>query len=64
MYLHCRMITFFHLAAQPGISADTSLQEYVDNNIYATQNLLEAVLQYNPNLKSFVNIATSSVLWN
>ena len=51
----------FHLAAQPGISADTSLQEYVDNNIYATQNLLEAVLQYNPNLKSFVNIATSSV---
>lgn len=51
----------YHLAAQPGISATTPLQEYVDNNIYATQNLLEAVLQYNPNLKSFVNIATSSV---
>ena len=51
----------FHLAAQPGISSDTTLNEYVDNNIYATQNLLEAVLQYNPNLKSFVNIATSSV---
>lgn len=51
----------YHLAAQPGISASTSLKEYVDNNVYATQNLLEAVLQYNPNLKSFVNIATSSV---
>lgn len=51
----------YHLAAQPGISSTTSLKEYVDNNIYATQNLLEAVLEYNPNLKSFVNIATSSV---
>lgn len=51
----------FHLAAQPGISSDTSLKEYVDNNIYATQNLLDAVVQYNPNLKAFVNIATSSV---
>ncbi|PXY40744.1 3-beta hydroxysteroid dehydrogenase [Flavobacterium cheongpyeongense] len=51
----------FHLAAQPGISAGTSLQEYVDNNIYATQNLLDAVVKYNPDLKLFVNIATSSV---
>lgn len=51
----------FHLAAQPGISADTSLKEYVDNNIYATQNLLESVLKYNSNLKLFVNISTSSV---
>lgn len=51
----------FHLAAQPGISAETPLQEYVDNNIYATQNLLDSVVKYNPNLKLFVNIATSSV---
>nr|WP_294937035.1 NAD-dependent epimerase/dehydratase family protein [uncultured Flavobacterium sp.] len=51
----------YHLAAQPGISSDTTLKEYVDNNIYATQNLLEAVLEYNPSLKLFVNIATSSV---
>lgn len=51
----------YHLAAQPGISSETSLQEYVDNNIYATQNLLDAVVKYNPNLKSFINIATSSV---
>lgn len=51
----------YHLAAQPGISSDTTLEEYVRNNIYATQNLLDTVLAYNPNLKSFVNIATSSV---
>ena len=51
----------YHLAAQPGISADTTLEEYIKNNIYATQNLLEAVVTFNPNLKSFVNIATSSV---
>lgn len=51
----------YHLAAQPGISSDTTLKEYIDNNIYATQNLLEAVLQYNQDLKLFVNIATSSV---
>lgn len=51
----------YHLAAQPGISSDTSLEEYVANNIYATQNLLEAIVKYNPNLKSFINIATSSV---
>lgn len=51
----------YHLAAQPGISSDTTLKEYVDNNIYATQNLLEAVLEYNPDVKLFVNIATSSV---
>lgn len=51
----------YHLAAQPGISATTSLEEYVTNNIYATQNLLDFVLKYNSDLKMFVNIATSSV---
>ena len=51
----------YHLAAQPGISSDTSLEEYVNNNIYATQNLLDVVLKYNSNLKSFINISTSSV---
>lgn len=51
----------YHLAAQPGISADTSLEEYVVNNIYATQNLLEAVMRYCPELRCFVNISTSSV---
>ena len=51
----------YHLAAQPGISAETPLTDYVTNNIFATQNLIDATLQYNPNLKSFINIATSSV---
>ena len=51
----------YHLAAQPGISSETPLSDYVTNNIFATQNLLDAVLQYNPKLKSFINIATSSV---
>lgn len=51
----------YHLAAQPGISSDTSLNDYVTNNIFATQNLLESVLKYNADLKLFVNISTSSV---
>jgi len=51
----------FHFAAQPGISSETTLEEYVDNNIYATHNLLEATLKYNSNIKSFINISTSSV---
>jgi nucleoside-diphosphate-sugar epimerase len=51
----------YHLAAQPGISAETPLSDYVTNNIFATQSLLDAVAKYNPNLKSFINIATSSV---
>lgn len=51
----------YHLAAQPGISAETPLSDYVTNNIFATQNLLDAVAQFNQNLKSFINIATSSV---
>ncbi len=51
----------FHLAAQPGISSETPLADYVTNNIFATQNLLDAVLKYNADLKLFINIATSSV---
>jgi len=51
----------YHLAAQPGISSQTPLSDYVTNNIFATQNLLDAVTKYNPDLKSFINIATSSV---
>jgi len=51
----------YHFAAQPGISAQTPLTDYVTNNIFATQNLLDAVLNYNQNLKLFINISTSSV---
>lgn len=51
----------FHFAAQPGISSTTTLHEYVCNNIFATQNLLEWVYSNNPHLKLFINIATSSI---
>ena len=51
----------YHLAAQPGISATTSFELYERNNIVATQNLLQYALQLDNSLKSFVNIATSSV---
>lgn len=51
----------YHFAAQPGISSDTSLEDYVTNNLYATRNLLNAVQLYNAKLKMFVNISTSSV---
>ena len=51
----------FHFAAQPGISPDVSLQEYVRNNLFATQNLLQWTKEENKNLRLFVNIATSSI---
>ncbi|MBC9796039.1 NAD-dependent epimerase/dehydratase family protein [Sinomicrobium weinanense] len=51
----------FHYAAQPGISPDVSLKEYVQNNIFATQNLLDWAKQESSGLKLFVNIATSSI---
>ena len=51
----------FHFAAQPGISATTPLKDYVKNNIFATQHLLDWTLKHNRDLKCFVNIATSSI---
>lgn len=50
----------FHFAAQPGISAKTKFEEYVKNNVVATQRLLEAAMKVS-NLKLFVHISTSSV---
>jgi nucleoside-diphosphate-sugar epimerase len=50
----------YHLAAQPGISATTSFETYMRNNLIATHRLLLAA-QAVPTLKCFVNIATSSV---
>ncbi len=49
-----------HFAAQPGISAGTSFDHYVKNNISATHKLLSYALTQ-PNLKAFVHISTSSV---
>ncbi|MBU1016848.1 MAG: NAD-dependent epimerase/dehydratase family protein [Patescibacteria group bacterium] len=50
----------FHLAAQPGISSDISLDDYIRNNIIATHRLLESV-KNSKSLQMFVNISTSSV---
>jgi nucleoside-diphosphate-sugar epimerase len=50
----------YHFAAQPGISASTPFQNYLENNIVATQKLLEAVAR-STTLKLFVYISTSSV---
>lgn len=50
----------FHFAAQPGISAKTSFEDYVRNNIVATHRLLEAASKA-PGLKGFIYISTSSI---
>lgn len=50
----------YHLAAQPGLSATTTFQTYVRNNITATQRLLEAA-KGSPSFQGFLNISTSSV---
>ena len=50
----------YHLAAQPGISATTSFETYMRNNLIATHRLVLAA-QAVPALQCFVNIATSSV---
>ena len=50
----------YHFAAQPGISASTPFQNYLENNIIATQKLLEAVVR-SSTLKLFVHISTSSI---
>ena len=50
----------FHLAAQPGISATTPFDQYLNNNLIATYNLTESAKKLST-LKLFVNIATSSI---
>ena len=50
----------FHFAAQPGISASSSFEDYLGNNVISTKNLLDFALK-NQDLKLFVNIATSSI---
>ena len=49
----------FHFAAQPGISATSSFEDYLSNNVIGSKNLLDFALR-NKNLALFVNIATSS----
>jgi len=50
----------YHLAAQPGISASTPLEDYIRNNIVATHRIVEAALRCR-SLRLFVNVSTSSV---
>ena len=50
----------FHLAAQSGISATSTFEDYLANNVIATRHLLDFAFD-NPNLRLFVNISTSSV---
>ena len=50
----------YHFAAQPGLSATSTFQTYVRNNITATHQLLEAAVQ-SAGLRAFMNISTSSV---
>ena len=49
----------FHFAAQPGIDANTPFDDYLRNNVVATNRLLDASEKVK--IKGFVNIATSSV---
>lgn len=50
----------YHLAAQPGLSATTTFETYLRNNISATQRLLEAA-RASSSFQGFLNISTSSV---
>ncbi|MCP3917081.1 MAG: NAD-dependent epimerase/dehydratase family protein [bacterium] len=52
--------TVFHFAAQPGISASTPFEDYLQNNLVATHRLLEAA-RASADLKLFVYVSTSSV---
>jgi UDP-glucose 4-epimerase len=52
----------YHLAAQPGVRASwgSNFKVYIDNNVLATQVLLEAIKD-NKNLKKFVFASSSSI---
>lgn len=50
----------FHFAAQPGISAASTFEDYLMNNLVATKNLIDFAQTCN-GLKLFVNISTSSI---
>ena len=50
----------FHFAAQPGISVNSSFEDYFSNNIQGTQRLLDLFETFTKK-PFFVNIATSSI---
>jgi nucleoside-diphosphate-sugar epimerase len=49
-----------HFAAQPGISSESTFEEYFSNNVIATQHLIKFAENCS-HLKHFFNISTSSV---
>lgn len=57
-YVECDAI--IHLAAQPGISATTPFDDYVRNNVIATEKILDAASRAGK-ASLFVNVSTSSV---
>ncbi len=50
----------FHFAAQPGIAATSTFEDYLMNNLVATKNLMDFALSCK-DLKLFTNISTSSI---
>lgn len=50
----------FHFAAQPGISTTSQFEDYLENNVIGTKNLIDFAFK-NQKLALFVNIATSSI---
>jgi nucleoside-diphosphate-sugar epimerase len=50
----------FHLAAQPGISATSTFDQYLANNVVATERLVAEAVKL-PALRAFVHGSTSSI---
>jgi nucleoside-diphosphate-sugar epimerase len=50
----------YHLAAQPGLSADTPRRAFVRNNVRATERLLDAINDQS-SLRAFLQVSSSSV---
>lgn len=50
----------FHFSAQPGISSNSSFEDYFSNNVLGTQRLLD-LFEKRTKKPFFVNIATSSI---
>jgi len=60
LYIKKDVDFIFHFAAQPGISANSTFEDYFSNNFVGTQRMLDAI-ETLKNKPYFVNIATSSV---
>jgi len=58
--IHEDLDAVIHFAAQPGISANSSFEDYFSNNFYGTQKLLD-VFETFTQKPFFINIATSSI---